>query len=72
MSSCFFSIRLKYKPSLMLLMESNMKSLFESLLRLYEFDGPAPAESASKAQEGIEGRLLDPSAEDASTFPYLP
>ena len=49
-----------------------MKSLFESLLRLYEFDGPAPAESASKAQEGIEGRLLDPSAEDASTFPYLP
>ena len=49
-----------------------MKSLFESLLRLYEFDGPAPAEAASKAQEGIEGRLLDPSAEDASTFPYLP
>ena len=49
-----------------------MKSLFESLLRLYEFDGPAPAEPKAKAQEGIEGRLLDLSAEDASTFPYLP
>ena len=49
-----------------------MKSLFESLLRLYEFDGPAPAAPESKAQEVIERRLLDPSAEDASTFPYLP
>lgn len=49
-----------------------MKSLFESLLRLYEFDGPAPAAPKSKAQEGIERRLLDPSAKDASTFPYLP
>ena len=49
-----------------------MKSLFEALLRLYEFDGPAPAASESKAQEGIEARLLDPSAEDGSTFPYLP
>ena len=49
-----------------------MKSLFESLLRLYEFDGPAPAVSKSKAHEGIEGRLLDLSAEDTSTFPYLP
>jgi hypothetical protein len=50
----------------------NMRSLFEALLRLYEFNGPAPAVSESKAQEGIEGRLLDLSAKDASTFPYLP
>jgi hypothetical protein len=49
-----------------------MKSLFESLLRLYEFDGPAPAASEVKAQESIEGRLLDLSAKDASRFPYLP
>lgn len=49
-----------------------MRSLFESLLRLYEFDGPASAVSKSKAQEGIERRVLDLSAKDASTFPYLP
>ena len=49
-----------------------MKSLFESLLRLYEFDGPASAASKSKVQVGIEGRLLDMSAKDASRFPYLP
>ena len=49
-----------------------MKSLFESLLRLYEFDGPAPAAQKSKAQEAIEARLLDPSKKDGSTFPYLP
>lgn len=49
-----------------------MKSLFESLLRLYEFDGPAPAAQKSKAQEGIEARLPDPSKKDGSTFPYLP
>ena len=49
-----------------------MRSLFESLLRLYEFDGPAPVAPESKAQEGIEGRVLDPSAKDGSTFPYLP
>ncbi len=49
-----------------------MKSLFESLLRLYEFDGPAPAAPVVKAQQSIEGRLLDLSAKDASRFPYLP
>ena len=49
-----------------------MKSLFEALLRLYEFDGPVPAASDSTAQEGIEGRPLDPSVKDGSTFPYLP
>ncbi len=49
-----------------------MKSLFESLLRLYEFDGPARAAPKSKAQESIEGRLLDLSSKDASRFPYLP
>jgi len=49
-----------------------MRSLFESLLRLYEFDGPALAAPKTKAQEGIEGRLLDLSEKDASTFPYLP
>jgi hypothetical protein len=53
-------------------MEKNMKSLFESLLRLYEFDGPAPAAQKSKAREGVEGRLLDMAEEDSSTFPYLP
>ena len=53
-------------------MERNMKSLFEALLRLYEFDGPAPATPKSKAKVRIEGRPVDPSAEDASTFPYLP
>ena len=56
----------------MLFLETNMKSLFESLLRLYEFDGPAPAGSKSKAREDVEGRLLDLSAKDPSTFPYLP
>ena len=49
-----------------------MKSFFESLLRLYEFDGPAPAAPKAKAQEGIEARLLDLSKKDSSTFPYLP
>jgi hypothetical protein len=53
-------------------LEINMKSLFEALLRLYEFDGPAPAAPESKAQEGIDARLLDPSAKDGSKFPYLP
>ena len=56
----------------MLYLEINMKSLFEALLRLYEFDGPAPAASEPKAQKGIEGRLLNLSAKDANTFPYLP
>jgi hypothetical protein len=54
------------------LLEINMKSLFESLLRLYEFDGPALAAPKSKAQESIEGRLLDLPTKDDSTFPYLP
>lgn len=49
-----------------------MKSLFEALLRLYEFDGPAPVASESKAKKGIEGRPLDLSAKDPGTFPYLP
>ena len=49
-----------------------MKSLFESLLRFYEFDGPEPVAAESKAKESSEGRLLDPSSKDASTFPYLP
>jgi hypothetical protein len=49
-----------------------MKSLFESLLRLYEFDGPVSVAAESKAKESIEARLLDVSSEDASTFPYLP
>ena len=49
-----------------------MKSLFESLLRLYEFDGPSPVAVEVKAKESIEKRLLDVSAEDKSTFPYLP
>jgi len=48
-----------------------MKSLFESLLRLYEFDGPAPA-ARNKAQEGVEGRSLDLPTKDDSPFPYLP
>jgi len=49
-----------------------MRSLFESLLRLYEFDGPAPTKSEAKTQDAIEAHLLDPSAKDGSTFPYLP
>jgi len=49
-----------------------MRSLFESLLRLYEFDGPAAPVQKSKAQGNIEGRLLDLSEKDGSTFPYLP
>ena len=72
MTSCLDCIRLKYRPSLMPYQEIIMKSLFESLLRLYEFDGPAPAAPQSKASEGIERPMPDPSAKDASTFPYLP
>jgi hypothetical protein len=53
-------------------LEKHMKSLFESLLRLYEFDGPAPVARASEAKEGIEAPLLDMSAKDYSNFPYLP
>ena len=49
-----------------------MKSLFESLLRLYEFDGPAAAATNVGAKETVEQRLLDLTSEDASTFPYLP
>ncbi|HVY07164.1 MAG TPA: hypothetical protein VHB46_14420 [Burkholderiales bacterium] len=49
-----------------------MKSLFESLLRLYEFDGPATASPVAKAKEGIEGRSLEGPSKDTSTFPYLP
>jgi hypothetical protein len=56
----------------MQLLEIKMKSLFESLLRLYEFDGPAPAAAKSKAQESVEKRLLDLPTKDDSTFPYLP
>ena len=56
----------------MQLMEIIMKSLFESLLRLYEFDGPAPAATKCKAQENVEQRLLDLPTKDDSTFPYLP
>ncbi len=49
-----------------------MKALFESLLRLYEFDGPAAVAPEAWAQASIEQRLLDLSAHDHSTFPYLP
>ena len=49
-----------------------MKSLFESLLRLYEFDGPSPAATKSPVEKGIEGRLLDLPRKDESTFPFLP
>ena len=48
-------------------MEIKMKTLFEALLRLYEFDGPALVTAQSQS---IEGRSLD--AQDARTFPYLP
>ena len=72
MTSRLSSIRLKFVVSLMPYLERLMKSLFEALLRLYEFDGPAPAAPKSEAKVRIEGRPLDPSAEDASTFSYLP
>ena len=49
-----------------------MKSLFESLLRLYEFDGPALISGKARADKGVEQRLLELPAEDESTFPYLP
>jgi hypothetical protein len=49
-----------------------MKSLFESLLRLYEFDGAPPAVPSSTAPKAIERRLPDLSEQDPSTFPYLP
>jgi|GEM_PF-3135945 hypothetical protein len=49
-----------------------MRSLFESLLRLYEFDGPAPAGKTSEAQKGNEGRFQEAPEKDTSTFPYLP
>jgi hypothetical protein len=49
-----------------------MKSLFESLLRLYEFDGAAVAVPSPAAQEASEERAADLSAQDSSTFPYLP
>jgi len=49
-----------------------MRSLFKSLLRLYEFDGPAPAGKTSAAQKGYEGRLQESPEKDTSTFPYLP
>lgn len=49
-----------------------MKSLFESLLRLYEFDGPAAVAPVTHAEPSVEQRLLDLSAHDHSTFPYLP
>ena len=49
-----------------------MKSLFESLLRLYEFDGPASTSAKAKVERGIEQRLVELPAKDESTFPYLP
>ncbi len=49
-----------------------MKSLFDSLLRLYEFDGPAVAAPKVVVKGNIEGRPLEAPTEDASTFPYLP
>jgi hypothetical protein len=49
-----------------------MKSLFDSLLRLYEFDGPPAAVSSATAQKVSEEQLPDLSNQDASTFPYLP
>jgi hypothetical protein len=52
--------------------ESNMKTLFESLLRLYEFDGAPATVPSAKAQEASVERVADLSAKDSSTFPYLP
>ncbi len=49
-----------------------MKSLFEALLRLYEFDGPEPQAAKPRTQAPLDKRLLDLSSKDSSTFPYLP
>ena len=49
-----------------------MKSLFESLLRLYEFDGPAAVAPLADAKPSVEQRLPDLSVHDRSTFSYLP
>ncbi len=72
MTSRLCSIRLKFVASLMPYLERLMKSLFEALLRLYEFDGTAPSAPKSEPKVRSERQPLDPSAEDASTFPYLP
>jgi len=49
-----------------------MKTLFESLLRLYEFDGAPAAAPSTTEQEASGERVADLSAQDSSTFPYLP
>ena len=49
-----------------------MKSLFDSLLRLYEFDGPAVTAPKIVAKGSVEGRSPELPTKDESTFPYLP
>jgi hypothetical protein len=50
-----------------------MKSLFESLLRLYDFDGPDGISDLRKPQKTPEANVFpNVSERDASTFPYLP
>ena len=49
-----------------------MRSLFEALLRLYEFDGPEPQRAKPETPAQLEKRLLDLASKDSSTFPYLP
>jgi len=47
-----------------------MRSLFDALLRFYEFDGPAAPAKSAKALSQSERQVLDGApARDASTFP---
>jgi hypothetical protein len=49
-----------------------MKSLFESLLRLYDFDGADAISELRKVQKTQEANVFpNVSERDASTFPYL-
>jgi hypothetical protein len=49
-----------------------METLLESLVRYFEIEGRGIVVTDSTAVGGIEKRLLDLTAQDASTFPYLP
>lgn len=49
-----------------------METLLDSLIRYYEIEGRDTVVTDSTAKPGIESRLLDLTAHDHSTFPYLP
>jgi hypothetical protein len=50
-----------------------METLLDSLISFYGFKGREAAVAQKPAGDaGIEAKLLDLSAADAGTFPYLP